>query len=122
MKACGYTNGDWECRKGGYLYDAGSGEGWDASDCTYICPCCRTGDYLESAKDDAESTSYWMDCGTTGTGVDIWISAEKHAIKANKVQALIALKSLGIVKALEQDDSEEGYAIVFCNTQPELMK
>lgn len=54
---CGYEDGDWRCREGGYLWYAGDGEGFDPSDCSYLCPHCRTQDYLEAAKEDAESCS-----------------------------------------------------------------
>lgn len=117
MNGCGYSMGDWDCREGGYLYDAGSGEGYDPSDCTYICPQCRTADFLEAAKADAETTSrYSGSCGS-GTGVTIWASAEKTALSANPEEARKALSALGVVSALEADDSPEGYSVVLCNTQ-----
>jgi hypothetical protein len=117
MSGCGYSSGDWDCREGGYMYDAGSGEGYDPEDSTYICPQCRTKDFLEAAKDDAESTSsYSGSCGS-GTGVTIWARAEKEALSANPVEARKALSELGVVGALDHDESEEGYSVVFCNTQ-----
>ncbi|MFI8394148.1 hypothetical protein ACIGEI_09520 [Pseudomonas sp. NPDC078863] len=115
--ACGYAPGDWECRDGGFLFDAGSGEGWDPQDETYICPCCRTRDYLEDRKADAESTSRWSDNGFSGTGLSIWISAEQTALYANEPAAKKALAELGTVEALVADDSPQGYSVVLCNTQ-----
>lgn len=108
---CGYSSGDWECRSGGYLWDAGTGEGYDPEDCTYICPHCRTQDFLEDAKEEAESCSYYSNCGVSGTGLTIWKSSEREALQANKEEALKALLVIGIVSALDGDD------IVLCNTE-----
>lgn len=117
MNGCKYSEGDWECREGGYLWYAGDGEGYDPEDTSYICPHCRTSDYLEAAKDDAESCSSWMDNGRSGTGVDIWSMAESRALIANEPAARIALGDLGVVEALEADSSPKGYSVVLCNTQ-----
>jgi len=117
MSGCGYDHGDWECREGGYLWYAGDGEGYDPEDCSYICPHCRTKDYLEAAKDDAESCSSWSDCGTSGTGLDIWIGAERRALIANPNAAKLALLEIGAVEALVGDDSPQRYSVVMCNTQ-----
>lgn len=117
MKSCGYESGDWECRDGGYIFYAGDGEGYDPEDCTYICPHCRTKDFLEAAKDDAESCSSYSNNGSSGTGLTIWKSAEREALEANKDAALLALAEIGIVQALEGDDSNQGYSVVMCNTQ-----
>ncbi|WP_268797558.1 hypothetical protein [Pseudomonas huanghezhanensis] len=119
--ACGYTQGDWECREGGYLWYAGDGEGYDPEDTSEICPCCRTKDFLEAAKDEAEACSSYSNCGDSGTGVDIWASAEKVALRANPVAAAQALQELGVVAALESDDSPDGYSVVLCNTQTEAI-
>lgn len=117
MSGCAYQSGDWECREGGYLWNAGDGEGWDPEDTTYICPHCRTADYLEAAKEEAESCSSWMDNGRYGTGVDLWASAEREALQANEPAAKAALATLGVVQALEEGSSPAGYSIVLCNTQ-----
>ncbi len=109
--ACGYEIGDWQCREGGYLWYAGDGEGWDPEDCTDICPHCRTKDYLDSAKDDAESCSSYSNNGSSGTGLDIWVAAEKSALSANHPAACKALAELGPVSALDGSD------VVICNTQ-----
>ncbi|MGE8465423.1 MAG: hypothetical protein ACN6QE_04700 [Pseudomonas putida] len=109
--ACGYSVGDWECRPGGYLFDAGTGEGYDPKDCSYLCPHCRTQDFLEAAKDDAESTSSYSNNHESGTGLDIWKAAERHALEANRPEAIKALVEIGPVEALDDDD------IVLCNTQ-----
>lgn len=111
MNGCGYERGDWECRKGGYLFYAGDGEGYDPEDCTYICPHCRTKDFLESAKDDAESCSSWMNNGSSGTGLDIWLYAEKSALAANHPVACKALSEIGSVSALDHHD------VVICNSR-----
>ena len=109
--ACGYSVGDWECRPGGYLFYAGDGEGYDPQDCTHLCPHCRTLDYLESAKEEAESVSRYGGTGGSGTGLDIWKAAESHALEANRPAALWALAELGHVEALDDDE------VVLCNTQ-----
>lgn len=110
-KACGYSIGDWECRPGGFLYDAGTGEGYDPQDCSHICPCCRTKDYLEAAKGDAESTSKYSNNFDSGTGLDIWKSAEREALKANHPAAVKVLAEIGPVEAL--DDG----TVVICNSE-----
>ncbi|WP_153785306.1 hypothetical protein [Pseudomonas sp. EMN2] len=109
--ACGYSVGDWECRPGGYLFDAGTGEGYDPQDCSHLCPHCRTQDFLESAKEEAESVSTYGGTGGSGTGLDIWMAAERQALKANRPAALKVLASLGPVQALDGDE------VVLCNTQ-----
>jgi len=117
MSGCGYEIGDWQCREGGYLWYAGDGEGWDPEDCTDICPHCRTKDYLEAAKDDAESCSSYSNNGSSGTGLDIWVAAEKSALNANHPAACKALAEIGPVSALDADDSDQGYSVVICNAQ-----
>lgn len=42
----------------GYLYDL-DGDGWDGN-YDYPCPACNTASYLDSAKEDAETTSWGM--------------------------------------------------------------
>ncbi|MDU8350673.1 hypothetical protein RYA05_02075 [Pseudomonas syringae pv. actinidiae] len=115
---CQYEINDWQCRAGGFLWDAGTGEGWDPEDESRICPCCRTRDYLIDAKEDAESCSIWSDCGVSGTGLDIWVSSERTALHANRPEALNALAEIGVVEALVAESDKEGYSVVLCNTQP----
>lgn len=117
MSGCGYSLVDWECREGGYLYDAGSGEGYDPDDTSEICPHCRTADYLQAAKEEAEATSSYSGTGGDGTGVTIWAEAERLALDANRSEATKALAKIGIVRALERDESPAGYSVVLCNTQ-----
>lgn len=119
-KACGYQIGDWDCRPGGYMYDAGSGEGWDPEDCSFICPHCRTMDYLLDAKEEAESVSGYSNNGDWGTGVTIWAASEARALKANRPSAIRALIEIGVVHAIEDADKEDGFSVVLCNTQPTL--
>lgn len=111
MSGCNYAPGDWACREGGYLWYAGDGEGYDPQDCTHICPACRTSDYLESAKEDAESCSSFSNNGFSGTGLDIWKISERTALEANRKAAVKALKKIGPVAALDGGD------IVICNSQ-----
>lgn len=108
---CNYEYGDWQCRDGGYLWYAGDGEGYDPEDTSYICPHCRTADYLEAAKDEAESCSSYSNNGDSGTGLDIWIAAEKMALEANHPAATKALFEIGPVLALDGDEE------VICNAQ-----
>lgn len=117
MSGCGYSINDWDCREGGYLYDAGSGEGYAIDDTTFICPRCRTFDYLEAAKEEAESVSSYYGTDGSGTGVTIWASAEQHALSANPEEARKSLSDLGVVSALEADGSPQGYSVVLCNAQ-----
>ena len=111
MSGCNYAPGDWQCRTGGYLWYAGDGEGYDPSDCSYICPNCRTADYLQAAKEDAESCSRYSDNCVSGTGLDIWTMSERTALQANRTEALKALAELGPVAALDDDET------VICNSQ-----
>ncbi len=111
MSGCNYAPGDWECREGGYLWYAGDGEGYDPDDCTHICPSCRTADYLQAAKEDAESCSRYSDNGSCGTGLDIWTNSERTALEANRKMAVKALKKIGPVAALDDDET------VICNSQ-----
>lgn len=108
---CAYEIGDWQCREGGYLWYAGDGDGYDPEDCTHICPHCRTKDYLEAAKEEAESCSRYTNNGSSGTGLDIWTSSERTALEANRPEALKAMAELGPVSALDGDEA------VICNTQ-----
>lgn len=118
MSGCGYSIGDWDCREGGYLYDSGSGEGYDLDDCSEVCPQCRTADYLQDAKEEAESTSSYSGTGGSGTGVTIWANAERIALDANPQEARKALGEIGVVSALEDSDGPDGYSVILCNTQP----
>lgn len=110
MSGCDYTDGDWECVEGGFLIDE-PGEGWDPEAATHICPHCRTKDFLEAAKEEAESVSSYSNNGSCGTGLDIWTAAEKEALTANHPAACKALSEIGPVSALDGDD------VVICNTQ-----
>ncbi|MDD2056298.1 hypothetical protein N5D52_10285 [Pseudomonas sp. GD03860] len=98
-KACGYSTGDWQCKPGGYLYNANTGEGED-DDPLYICPHCRTKDFLKYAKKGAESLS---------TGVYLWKSAEREALKANHPEAIKTLAELGPVVTLDDE------TVAICN-------
>jgi hypothetical protein len=111
MTGCNYAPGDWECRAGGYLWYAGDGEGYDPTDCTHICPSCRTADYLQAAKEDAESCSSFTNNGYGGTGLDLWKISERTALEANRPAALKALAKLGPVAALDDEET------VICNSQ-----
>jgi hypothetical protein len=58
-----------------------------------------------------------MNNGESGTGVDLWVMAERRALIANEPAARSALAEIGVVSALDGDDSAEGYSVVICNMQ-----
>ena len=99
---CGYQSGTMECRGDGYLWDADH-DGFDKYDISYPCPDCRTKEYLENAKEQAESTSSFFNMSSSGTGVDIWQGAVKHALEQNGGAAEQALKEIGKVEAIFDD-------------------
>lgn len=121
MSGCDFSIGDWQCREGGYLWDAGTSEGYDPTDCTYICPHCRTKDFLEAAKEEAEGCCSYSNNWDSGTGLDIWKRAEAEAMKANRLEAIKALKEIGLVSTLVADNSPEGYTVVICNNHAEAV-
>lgn len=96
---CGYQMGTMECRGDGYLWDADN-DGYNKHDHSYPCPSCRTQEYLEDAKEHAESTSSFSNMSSSGSGVDIWTWSVKHALDNNRDAAEQALKKIGKVEAL----------------------
>ena len=101
-KACTFQRGTWECRGDGYLWDADS-DGWTPKEVDNHCPCCNTLDYLERAKEEAESCSAWLDGNSYGTGEDIWLNYLSWAEAANPEGLQEILKRIGPVEALVSD-------------------
>ena len=110
-KACTFQRGTWECRGDGYLWDADS-DGWDPNEADNPCPCCNTLEYLERAKEEAESCSAWSNGHSSGTGEDIWLNCLSWAEAANPEGLPEILKKIGPVEALVSDTtSPDGYFV-----------
>lgn len=108
---CTYQNGTYECRGDGYLWDADS-DGYDPSECDHACPRCNTREFLERAKEDAESCSYSSSNTHACTGAGIWRRAVAVAQEENAVATQATLASLGVVSALVDDeDHPDGYRV-----------
>ncbi|EKT4540983.1 hypothetical protein QEM15_003175 [Pseudomonas putida] len=114
QKACTFQRGTWECRGDGYLWDADS-DGWDPNESDNPCPCCNTLEYLELAKEEAEGCSSWSNCGSSGTGEDIWLNCLQWAEEANPEGIEEILKQIGPVEALVADPSSPGGYFVRTN-------
>jgi hypothetical protein len=111
VAACNFQRGTWECRGDGYLWDADH-DGWDPDDTSDPCPGCNTLEYLQRAKEEAESCSSWSDCGSSGTGEDIWLNCLRWAEEANPDGIAEVLKKIGPVEALVDDPgSPNGYFV-----------
>ncbi len=109
--ACTFQRGTWECRGDGYLWDADH-DGWDPDETNNPCPCCNTLEYLERAKDEAESCSYYSNNGSCGTGEDIWLNCLSWAEAANPQGISAVLRQIGPVEALVNDPSApDGYIV-----------
>jgi hypothetical protein len=109
--ACQFQRGTWECRGDGYLWDADH-DGWDPDENDNPCPCCNTLEYLQRAKDEAETCSYYSNNGSSGTGEDIWLNCLSWAEAANPQGIAEALRQIGPVEALISDPSApDGYIV-----------
>lgn len=109
---CDYWNGTtWECREGGYLWDADN-DGYDPDDDCYPCPKCNTEEYLADAKEFAESTVNGSNNAYFYTGESTWIESVKIAEKWNPEGTKAALAKIGTVEALRPDNNPNGYAMV----------
>lgn len=103
---CEFQSGTYECRGDGYIWDADD-DGFDPDDKSWACPKCNTKQYLIDAKDEAESTSFYSNMMSHGSGVTIWTSAVEIAKEWNEESANSALLEIGVVEALFDDDSNE---------------
>ncbi|CAH1588280.1 conserved hypothetical protein [Vibrio jasicida] len=112
---CEMQIGTIECRGDGYLWDADS-VGYDPADKSMPCPNCNTLVFLENAKEEAESTSYYQDMTSSGTGVTIWENAVKAANYWNPEATTEALPKIGKVEAVydDPDDKSNTLTQVFC--------
>ncbi|WP_455233424.1 hypothetical protein [Geopseudomonas aromaticivorans] len=109
--ACEYQRGSMLCRGDGFLWDADA-DGYDPEEQDYPCPACNTAEYLLRAKEEAESTSEWMDMGDRGTGEDIWLGALRWATEVNPAATAEALAEIRVVEALVPDKSNaDGCAV-----------
>lgn len=108
---CEFQIGTVECRGDGYLWDADN-DGFDPNEHDHPCPCCNTGEYLKSRKEDAETTSSFAGAFDSGTGIDIWTRAVKTARRWNAKAAKSALSEIGRVEAIADDESKpDGYRV-----------
>lgn len=107
---CNMQWGTIECRGDGYLWDADC-DGYDPNDHSMPCPQCNSLQYLLDSKESAESTSYYSDMCSSGSGVDIWEQSVKTVEYWNPDNLQQVLKEVGKVEALFEVDNEEGYDI-----------
>ncbi len=103
---CEYQAGTFECRGDGYVWDADD-DGYDLNDKSWPCPCCNTEQYLEDAKEEAESTSYYRSLNHEGCGADIWRGAVARVAQWNPEEVHAALLKIGRVEALLPGDDGE---------------
>lgn len=118
---CEYQRGTFECTGHGYIWDADY-DGYDPDDHSWPCPNCNTLEYLESAKEEAESTSWFSGMWGSGCGVDIWKGAVANANHWNPDECAKALVEIGKVVALKEDwdddnESVETFIYVEAKTQ-----
>ncbi|SMH64613.1 protein of unknown function [Acidithiobacillus ferrivorans] len=128
--ACNYEGHDFgatyidSCCIDGYLWDLDScdepgGRLSDGGDMP--CPKCNTLEYLEQAKEEAESCTsgsvFVSGGGYAYTGESIWLSAVRKAESLNPDGAAHALQKLGVVKTLVPEAGTNGYAVhryIYC--------
>ncbi|MCL4526491.1 MAG: hypothetical protein M1492_08350 [Gammaproteobacteria bacterium] len=75
------------------------------------CPKCNTLEYLENAKEVAESCVHGRSNDVLYTGERVWLGAVKKAEIANPEGTAVALRSIGVVCTLVPDPGEKGYAV-----------
>lgn len=115
---CDYFRGTWQCRGDGQLWDADS-DGYDPDDTSEPCPGCNTLQYLQDAKEEAETTVYHAGISGMSTGEDIWLSAVTIAKEANLAETESILATIGPVDALVPDDNcEDQVRVVRLNAPP----
>lgn len=89
---CSYMNGTWECREGGYLWDADA-DGYDPYDESYPCPACNTEEYLRGKSEHASGWSSYQWIYTSGA--EHWRNAVEIATEANPEEARRVLAEIG---------------------------
>lgn len=113
---CTYQRFTWECRGDGFLWDADC-DGFDPSEQDNPCPSCNTLEYLQRAKEDAETTSSWSDGYSSGTGETIWLGSVRVATEENPDGIAEVLRAIGEVHALVDDEaSPDGFVVRVHNT------
>lgn len=113
---CTYQYGTWECRGDGYLWDADD-DGYDPTEKDHPCPGCNTLEYLQKAKEEAETTCSYSNGYSSGTGETIWQGSVRVATEENPDGIDEVLRAIGEVHALVDDDtSPEGYAVRIHNS------
>lgn len=128
--ACDYEGRDFgasyidSCCIDGYLWDIDScdepgGPLFDGGDMP--CPKCNTLEYLEQAKEEAESCVSGSVAGSGGgfayTGESIWLASVRKAESLNPDGAAAALRKLGVVETLVPDVGVDGCAVhryIYC--------
>ena len=115
---CTYQFGTWECRGDGFLWDADC-DGYDPEEQDNPCPCCNTLEYLRHAKEEAETTSYWSNGYSSGTGETIWVGSVRRATEENPDATAEALREIGEVHALVDDKSASDGCVVRIHNAPE---
>lgn len=114
---CKYQRFTWECRGDGFLWDADC-DGFDPSEQDNPCPSCNTLEYLQRAKEEAETTSSWSNGYSSGTGETIWLGSVRLATEENPDGIAEVLRTIGQVNALVDDKaSAEGYVVRIHNVK-----
>lgn len=109
--SCGYNTWvTFDCHNG-YLHDMDY-DYIDHEDVTYACPKCNTLQYLENAKENAESTVSGGYNGSYYTGVDIWEVAIKTLNDLNIDVNDLLINNIKSVNALYEDDSDKSNFLV----------
>ncbi len=122
--ACEYEGKDFganytdSCCIDGYLWDLDSCDepgGPLLAGGDLPCPKCNTLEYLEQAKEEAESCVPDSVAGSGGgfayTGESIWLAAVRKAESLNPDGAAAALQKLGVVETLVPGDGPDGCTV-----------
>lgn len=107
---CTFQFGTIECTGTGLLWDADM-DGWNEDFNEGPCPECNTAEYLKAAKADAESSSFYSNGSSSGTGLTVWLDAAATALRWNRQAAVVALKEIGTVGCAVDVEDEAGNSI-----------
>lgn len=109
---CDFQYGTVECTGTGLLWDADT-DGWNEDFNEGPCPKCNSAEYLQRAKEDAESSSFYSNAFDSGTGLNVWLGAVATCLLWNRPAAVKALKEIGKVECLvDLNDDHSLTAIV----------
>lgn len=111
MGTCPYIDSIFECNGNGFLFDS-EASSVDPNDTSHPCPACNTMEFLDDAKEEAETCSSYSGIGGNGSGVTIWEEAVALAMAANKVACMVYLHSTGVVNALKDDTKDHSRYLV----------